>query len=180
MNDNWQSRKSVYYDIYVSSHNNAVDLLNEAKILFDKQCYPRAYFLAYTALEEISKSQHAADVYTGHSDKNSFDKMFTNHKAKLDGIAWAHTDANSYPDNYIWFGPDIDDVEEIAPSEPLWKKRLASLYIDIDDAGITSPNDRIAKEDAREILHIGNVALKRIWEMTEYWGHQIGTKGLMK
>jgi AbiV family abortive infection protein len=127
-----------------------------------------------------SKSQHAADVYTGHSKEEDFRKSYRKHQDKIDRIAWAHLDANSYPDNLIWLGPDIDDVEKIAPSEPLWKKRLASLYIDIDDVGITSPNDKITENDAREIIHIVNVALKRIWEITEYWGHQIGTKGFMK
>ena len=63
----------LYYKIYATAHNNAVDLLSEAELLLGKKAYARAFAIAYTALEEISKSQFAADVYTGlHTEKIRF------------------------------------------------------------------------------------------------------------
>jgi len=57
-----RNKKLNFYSIHASTHNNAIELLSEAEILFEKKRYARAYFLAFTGLEEISKSQLAADV----------------------------------------------------------------------------------------------------------------------
>lgn len=50
-------KKAIYWKIYTSSHNNALDLSSEAELLFANEKYARAYMLAYTALQEIAKSQ---------------------------------------------------------------------------------------------------------------------------
>ncbi len=169
-----------FYKIYAQAHNNAIELLEEAEILYGKGKYARAYFLAFTGLEEISKSQLAADVYTGFIKEDKFWKKYCNHKDKINQIMWAHKDANSYSYNRIWVGPDIEDVEDIAPAKPLWEKRQNSLYVGIVNDHIITPKDEITKDNAHEIIHILGTALHRIWEVTEYWGHRIGTKGFMK
>lgn len=174
------NEKLDYLKVYQAAHGNAVDLLSEAKILFEKEKYPRAYFLAFTALEEISKSQQAADVFTGFSKEEDFLKLFRNHTEKIDRVAWAHFDSNCWPYNQMWIGPDQDDVEQVAPEEPLWSKRQNSLYVNVIEDNIICPKDNILENDAKEIIHMVEVALHRIWEVTEYWGHQIGTKGFMK
>ena|SRR3989344_297917 len=181
MKANWQTNKVNYFEIYRQAHKNAANLLKESKILFDNECYPRAYFLAYTALEEISKSQHAADVSTKFSKEEDFNESYKNHKDKIDRIGWAHNDANSYPHNMIWLGPDVDDVEQIAPSEPLWEKRQDSLYVGLEYNNLNVPQEKITKNDAKEIIHIVDTAFERIWEVSgEFGGNQIGTKGFMK
>jgi len=50
--------------MYRLAHSNAEQLLREAEILFERKRLARAYFLAFTGLEEIAKSQLAADVCT--------------------------------------------------------------------------------------------------------------------
>lgn len=172
--------KKRYLEIYRGAHNNAVELLVDAEILFSKKRFPRAYFLAFTALEEISKSQYAADVFTGLVKEKTFNAFFRSHREKMDRMQWAHLDANEFPHNEIWLGPDIDDIERIAPAEPLWEKRQNSLYIDIGEEKVIVPEDNIAEQDAKEILHIVHTALERIWEVSEFAGEQIGTKGFMK
>ena len=173
--------KNDYLKIYRESHNNAIGLLKEAKLLLEHEHYARAYTLAYTALEEISKSQLAADVFTQFSKEEEFLKTYVNHKDKINRVEWAHIDASSYPHNLIWVGPDKEDMEKMDPEKPLWLKRQKSLYVDIDDANnITTPSGSITENDAKSIIHVVEVALERIWEVTEYWGHQIGTKGFMK
>lgn len=175
-------RKNDYLEIYKASYNNAISLLNESKLLFDQKYYQRAYFLAFTALEEISKSQFAADVFTGLEKEGSFRKFFMNHKAKISGVRWAHINADSYPHNMRWIGPDIDDIEIINPQEPDFQKRLNALYVGVDfkSSTIILPNHEINKKDAKEIIHIGEMALLRIWENSVYYGNQIGTKGFLK
>lgn len=174
-------KKIDFYRIYVEAHNNASDLLREAEILFEKEKYARAYFLAYTGLEEISKSQMAADVATGFIKEDVFWKHYRKHDSKISGVEWAHVDANTPPYNKVWFGPDVDDVEGISPSEPIWEKRQKSLYVDVNNDLLISPKEQITPDDARDIMHILSTALYRIWEVSgEFGGNQIGTKGFMK
>lgn len=171
-------KQKLYWEIYRQSHNNAAALLTEARLLFENGHYARAYFLAYTALEEISKSQHAADVYTGYSNEVDFDRSFAKHNLKIMRVGWAYYEAKDHPTS--WIGPDLDDVEHIVVEEPLWKKRQDSMYVGLLDSKVITPKSSITKKDARGIIHILETALEQIIQMTEYWGHQIGTKGFMK
>jgi AbiV family abortive infection protein len=55
--------------------------------LFDREKYARAYALAFTALEEISKSQLAADVFTGLITDEEFQECFRDHRKKIARMA---------------------------------------------------------------------------------------------
>jgi len=175
--------KDNYLEIYRAACNNAADLLTEAKLLFEHKHFARSYALAFTALEEISKSQFAADVFTGLCKEKDFNKFYRNHRSKLNRMAWAYLDTNSYPYNLKWIGPDIDDLEEINPKEPSFEKRINALYVGIDfqKQKIINPAEKISETDAKEMIHIVEVAFYRIWEISgEFGGNQIGTKGFMK
>jgi AbiV family abortive infection protein len=176
-------KKEIFLKIYNAGNKNATDLLKAAEVLCAKGHFPQAYALAFTALEEISKSQFAADVFTRLQTEEKFKKFYRNHIEKITGVGWAHHDANSYPHKYKWVGPDMDDVEEMNPDKPLFKKRQDALYVDIDFSAetISQPGQLVSEKDARDIIHIGEVALERIGEITgELGGMQIGTKGFMK
>lgn len=173
---------NIFLEIYREAHNNAVELLSGAELLFKYKKYPSSYFLAFTALEEISKSQFAADVFTGICAEEEFRKFYREHKKKIKQVEWAHLDASSHPYNMKWIGPDIDDVEEINSNMPIFQNRLDSLYVDVnfDKQVVSIPIEKIREEDAKSIIHIVEVALQRILEVTEFHGGQIGTKGFMK
>jgi len=182
MTTNWPT-KNDYLEIYKTAHNNAADLLREAELLFDHKYFARTYASAFTAIEEISKSQFAADVFTGLCKEDDFNNFYRDHRSKIERVAWAHLDANSYPHNMKWVGPDVDDVERINPQEPDFQKRQDSLYVGIDfkNQKIIRPIEQITEADAKEMLRIVEVALDRIWEVSgEFGGNQIGTKGFMK
>jgi AbiV family abortive infection protein len=178
-----QMSKNIYLDIYKDGNKNAFNLLESANVLCSKGHFPQAYFLAYTALEEISKSQFSADVFTGLRTETEFKKFYCAHDKKIANIEWAHYDATSYPHKYKWVGPNMDDVEVMNPDEPLFSKRQSALYVDADfvNSTIAKPSDVINEKDTRGIIRIVEVALERIWEVTgEFGGNQIGTKGFMK
>ena len=164
--------KAKLLELHRTAHNNAVELLSEAEILFEKKKYPRAYFLAFTGLEEIAKSQLAADVYTGFRDEEEFWKYFKDHKGKIKRMAWASTDAEHYLDL------DLETYLEI--ERPTITGRMNALYVHFEGEKVKGPDDHITQDDARAIIHTLRVAIDRIIEMTDYWGHQIGTKGFMK
>lgn len=164
--------KNEFLELYRVAHNNAVDLLSEAELLFQNKKYARAYALAFTALEEISKSQLAADVFTGLIEENEFWNHFRNHRKKIDRMAWATEDAQHFL--------DYEEGEYLNVGTPTFDNRMNALYTQFDGKTAQSPAKAITAEDAQSIVHTVRVALDRIIEMTEFWGHQVGTKGFMK
>lgn len=172
---------NLFLDIYRKAHNNALDLLREAELLYAHKAYARAYAIAYTALEEISKSQFAADVCTGLCTAEEFKEFYQNHTKKLERVQWVHEDANSWPYNLRWIGPDLDDVETINPNQPVFQKRLAALYVDVasSEQVAKEPKEAITGNDAHEIIQLVEVALQRIMQV-EFEQGRIGTKGFIK
>lgn len=69
-------------DLYAACLSNARDLLEEAELLASHGHAPRAYFLAYTALEELGKSQVVADYFNGLVSEAEFDAAFRDHVFK--------------------------------------------------------------------------------------------------
>ncbi|HTS12617.1 MAG TPA: AbiV family abortive infection protein [Candidatus Limnocylindrales bacterium] len=163
--------KLNYLTLYQSCLANAGELVEESQILFERAKYARAYALAFTALEEISKSQLAADVYTGFIEEQEFNDACRDHRKKITRMEWATEDAKRYlamPEE------DYFDVRE-----PTFQNRMSAMYVDFANGTITTPGQLIDAQQARHIIHTVEVALQRILEITEYYGNRIGTKGFM-
>ncbi len=165
--------KEIYLIMYLASVSEAYKLLEDAELLLKNESFPRAYFLGMSALEEISKSQLAADVFTGLIKEDEFKKSFTNHKEKIKRVKWIQIDENSYP----YFNSDLIQIKDFD-----FKKKLKSMYVDADFKlkEISTPDDSVTKKDAEGIIKAVKVGLHRIYEVTEEHGEQIGTKGFMK
>jgi len=171
-----KDQKTNFYQIYTLAYNNAVELLSEAEILYGAGKHARAYFLAFTALEEISKSQLAADVYTGLTGVEEFWNYYKSHEEKTKRMTWATLDANEFPNNIF---NEMGEVVNV--NKPKIKKRMNSLYVYINkESKVINPKNTISVEDAKDMIHTVNVAIHQTFLMTEYYGHQIGTKGFMK
>src|SRR3989339_872643 len=168
-----KTSKQCYLDMYVRSLNEAGKMFNEANILFKRGAHQRAYFIAFSALEEISKSQLSADVYTGYIKEEEFKKIYKDHKKKIDRVKWIQIDANIYPCSR-WDGIRVDEFD--------FKKKLKSLYVDVDFTKnmVSSPTESISKEDAEKIIKAVQVGLYQIHYIVDELGEQIGTKGFMK
>ncbi|MEX0668148.1 MAG: AbiV family abortive infection protein [Candidatus Saccharimonadales bacterium] len=165
--------KIDYYKLYAAAHHNAVDLLEEAELLYGKGKYARAYFMAFTGLEEIAKSQLAADVYSNLITEEEFNKHFSNHKRKIGRVLWATLDAQGY------FIDSKEEIDRLEQEHPKAKDRMAAIYCDVLDDRVVSPRDIIGKNEAGEIIRVLEVAIQRIIEV-EFMQGRIGTKGFMK
>ena len=87
-------------------------------------------------------------------------------------MAWATEDAKHY-----LAMPEEDYIEV---QEVTFASRQSALFVGFKNGKIASPSAVIGREEARSVIHTTQTAIQRIIEMTEYWGHQIGTKGFMK
>ncbi len=168
-----RNTKRVYLNIYLESLSEAYKLLEEAKVLFGNLSYQRAYFLGFSALEEISKSQLAADVFSGFISEDDFKKSYRDHKMKISRVEWIKLDGNSYP----YFDYDSTLIQDFD-----FQKKLKAMYVDVNfgEDKISTPNDSVNEGDAKSIIRAVEIGLHRIYEVTEENGEQIGTKGFMK
>ena len=164
--------RNEFLTLYNTSLKNATELLAEAEVLFEREKFARAYALAFTALEEISKSQLAADVFTGFITVKEFDDCFRDHRKKIDRMAWATDDAKHY-----LAMPEEDYIEV---QEVTFASRQSAMFVGFKDGKVVSPSKVIGRDEARSIIHTTQTAIQRIIEVTEFGGNQIGTKGFMK
>jgi AbiV family abortive infection protein len=173
LNGRAETAKKIYLDIYLKSLNESRKLLDEAIILFKSGAHERAYFLGFSALEEISKSQIAADVYTGYITEDEFKRIYRDHKEKILRVKWIQLDGNIFP-CFNYDGVRINDFD--------FRKKLGSMYVDVDfiKEEILSPNNAVSIEDAKSIIKAVEVGLNSIYMVTAINGEQIGTKGFMK
>ena len=127
--------------------------------------YARAFFLAFTALEEISKSQLPADVVTEFISEDEFLDHYRCHPKKIERMAWVTEEAQRYLDIDLQH-PDISS-------------RANALYsLSIKDKKVQTPTDAITKEDAQGIIRTAEVALDSI-TTNDFMGYAIGSKGFM-
>ncbi|MFC0184116.1 AbiV family abortive infection protein [Pseudarcicella hirudinis] len=175
LNGQDSSKFEFYLEIYVASLSEAKSLLSEAQLLFNNESYERAYFLGMAALEEISKSQLAADTFTGYITEKDFKSSYRDHEKKINRVKWIQLDGNSIPVySYLIDSIEIEDFD--------FNKKMQAMYVDVDFhlKKVSKPNEKIIKEYAQSIIKAVEVGLHRIHEVTVQEGEQIGTKGFMK
>lgn len=165
--------KYFYYKIYVAAHNNAVGLLSSAEKLIKDGDHPSAYVLAYTALEEIAKSQRAADTFTDFAKMGELQTVSCNHKLKRIWAEWVALDALEglcdEDGNLIFIDPKIVS----------FKNRNLALYVNFNSDQIIKPEDVITEAVAESMIHVVRGAIDQIM-IKEFMGEPIGTKGFMK
>jgi len=165
--------KKLSYTIFVAAHNNAVRLLGSAEKLCEVGDYPSAYALAYTAFEEVIKSQRAADVYTGFAEESDLRKIFSDHKEKQHWGEWIVADATAglhdEDGNLIFIDPKIVS----------FKNRNRGLYVDFENGKVVEPKVAIARDMVDAMVRTVWGAIDQIMAK-DFMGEQIGTKGFMK
>ena len=153
------------YEMYVACWNNAVDLLNEAKLLYQNGRYARSVALGISAWEELGKSQIAADYYSGVVSDLIYNEAFRNHGAKTSYLV--RTGVAGLGNFTVATQPEI--------GKRLEKIRQNALYV----SETNEPKEVFKKEHA-EFVH------ERVKEHLEYirfaeeFNGRIGSKALFK
>ena len=159
----------VLNNLLNESRSNAEELIEEANILYKHEKYARAYFLGYTANEEISKGQIIADFVMGVCSEKEFLNSFIRHKLK-----------SSYTDLVVNMEKPYTLQYSDVNSKVFFKQRNNSLYVDFDNGkNINSPKDYIKKENADQMIQFSNNRLIYIYKVEEFNG-RIGSKAHFK
>ena len=160
-------------DLYTACLKNARELLEESELLIAHEHHARAYFLAYTAIEELGKSQVVADYFYDIVTKSEFEAAFRDHKFKA-----------AYLNRYVQIPNDLKDewfIEYDAKSSPgHMEARNRSLYIECLPEHVPQfPAHAISLESANELISTGTKYLAEIIRM-EHLTERIGTKAFTK
>lgn len=131
---------------------NARNLVAEARILYEASRYPRAYFLAVTALEEIGKVTllvaHLGGRLTKPSQLRTFHQHFLDRRYLL-----ASTLLNV--DLKATYGIKETFKDHLSFSQWLGWKSKDLLQVQVyEEAGFTFPDERIAKEDTEGVIRL--------------------------
>lgn len=126
---------------YIKIHENASELIEEARILLDNEKYARAYFLAQIASEEIGKlpiifQEATKSYYKEKHDWKRFNKRLRSH---IDKNRMTET-ISQFPQH------DGDEIRKKADKLNLFKN--SSLYADLENNRYTKPSEKISKNTA--------------------------------
>ena len=156
---------SAALEKYKNSFSNAIDLLEEAKLLYQNGHYARAVALGISSWEELGKSQMAADFYTGVIPDHIYKKAFTDHRTKTSYLhRFATTKSNG----------KMGIVFDRQSGEALEIIRQDALYV--SNEGTPA---KYSKEDAAFILERVYEHLNLIDNAIEM-NDRIGSKGIFK
>jgi AbiV family abortive infection protein len=154
------------YAAYVNCHNNAVDLISDAEILYQAGKFARSFALAITAWEELGKSQIAADYHSGLLSEKEYKAAFKEHRVNtsylnragaIDGKKFLTVAHNST------LGHRLEDARQTA------------LYASAENM----PREAIDQENSKEIIDRVNEHIHYIRFAEEFNG-RIGSKALFK
>lgn len=164
------------FGLYYECIENARELLEEGRILFDAERFARAFALAFTAYEEIGKSQVVADAYYDLVSMSELTDAFTRHDLKVAYVRRV-VKLKLSPDEV--FPQATIDYNRI-DAKTLIEQRIRALYVDIGvDYAAVRPSDAINSQIAEEMLRVVEDELDAIAYAEELNG-LIGTRGLWK
>ncbi len=159
--------------LYYACLENARVLLEEAELLLKPGSAARAFALAFTAYEEIGKSQVVADFYNDQVAESEFASAFRLHHLKLAYLERVvRLSAGTLLEGTIEY-----DVRKL---NPLTGRRNDALYVNyVNGFEPRSPADAITRDQAQEMIDAGYEELESIARAEELNG-RIGSKGLFK
>jgi len=160
-------------DLYSACLQNANELIEEADLLLNNGHYCRAYFLAFTAFEELGKSQVVADYFNEMVSKEEFKTAFSDHQIKT-----------AYIKRFVQIPKDLNGdwfIEYNTQSTRQYSKaRTASLYINYSpDYKPQFPTQTISIESTNELIFNVKKYLVEIIK-TAHFTERIGTKAFTK
>lgn len=159
--------------LYYACLENARGLLEEAELLLQRGSVARAFALAFTAYEEIGKSQVVADFYNDQVAESEFASAFCLHALKLAYLERVvHLSGGPFPEGTIEY-----DVRKL---NLLTARRNDALYVNrVNGFEPQAPADIITADQAREMIDAGYKEIESIAWAEELNG-RIGSKGLFK
>ncbi|WP_066314555.1 AbiV family abortive infection protein [Bacillus sp. FJAT-29814] len=143
-------------EAYIFVYENAKELLDESRLLFEHKNYARCYTLAQIAIEELAKlpiiyQEATRSFFKEPHDWKHFYKRLRSHEAKN-------------RQNFVYFRTILDVTEGEHPDFEFNKleqtlkyfndMKNMSLYADVKNNKFTKPSMEIKQHTAKELLQL--------------------------
>lgn len=145
----------------VQAVTNAEELLDEAKLLYNKGHYARAWTLATLCYEELGKAMVISRlIYTDSSDiqgLKSFWKRFRSHPWKLGSPMLLRALYRADREKWTWLKKNLSELREAQQSV-----KEQSIYVDYRDGRFVLPSEEFMGPipDARTQIRISDWTLQ--------------------
>ena len=161
--------------LYAACVANAEALLDDARLLLNNGRSARAFALAFTAYEEIGKSQVVADAYYGIVSPSELKDAFRKHDLKA-----AYVGRTVRLEQPSGTAAEATIEYDAVDARQLFEARQCSLYVDFGpDYSPAIPVDSIDRDRAEQMIETVARELEAVaW--AEMLNGRIGTKGLFK
>lgn len=160
-------------DLYGACLKNADHLMQEADLLLSHGHHARAFYLAFTAFEELGKSQLVADYFNELISDAEYRAAFHDHRIKAAYVERYVTIPKNQRDT--WF---IEYDKQALSTEISY--RMRSLYVEAgNNFNPLLPEDAISIDLAKKTVAEARRFLEEILRM-EYLTERIGTKAFTK
>jgi AbiV family abortive infection protein len=143
-------------DAYIFVYENAKELLEESRLLFENKKFARCYALAQIAIEELAKlpiiyQEATRSFFKEPHDWKNFHKRLRSHEAKNRQnfvyfkmlLDWADTEHPDFKMNKLY-----ETIKHFNDMKNL------SLYADVKNNKYTKPSEEIKKHTAQELLEL--------------------------
>ncbi|GGU45818.1 AbiV family abortive infection protein [Lentzea flava] len=151
--------------------SNALELLADARLLFEAERWPRAFALATLAGEEVGKyeacRQAASNPPADDAAWKTFWKDLRDHKPKFATMSGPLVDSISahYPaysaegrKRWDWVRTTLtdrnSDLAKLAD-----KNKMAAFYVDFDDDSVSVPNEIVHRVNAENMINMVSRAI---------------------
>lgn len=169
---------AIYEVAAKAAYTNSLELLDEAKILFQHSKFPRAYSLCILSMEEFSKSFLYKCFESGIISREDLRRGCRNHGEKISHsvhllltgyIFWMNrhhltcsiNEDKGEPDhrNHIFPSVLLEAIVQEMLSETVLgifggseDLKLKALYVDVVDEQLSLPNEVISMEQSKRVL----------------------------
>jgi AbiV family abortive infection protein len=131
--------------LYRACKRNAAQLLAEAECLMAGQHFARAFALATTASEELSKAQLAADLSEGTISTTQFFDTFSNHVRK-----------HAFLSRKVVWPRGKPEAATVLPDpvggKALFRRRNQALFVDLVGEAVQEPSAVITRAEAQALI----------------------------
>ena len=141
----WELRKECW--------SNAINLVKESAILFENECYARAFMLSFTAMEEIGKYLLVCDFITGIVSLKELEEAFHSHHIKT---AYFHNNVKieTKKRSGLFDSSILTMVYDKNKFKDFFELRNLSAYVNCDkNFKPISPDTQIGKELAEKMIN---------------------------
>ena len=129
--DNFTSDRKPFYDYYVSSHDSSASGTMHNRVGFD---FNTEIIQVVNGLgnHDTDATNNIDVLHLAQDPKSAIEYCYNKNKRNADGkVAWQDANGTTHSENFVWYLPSIDQIEDIVMSEYGDGQKTYSRFLDL-------------------------------------------------